>query len=92
MKNRAFTGALDDVQIAPLAERGWPRAIACLKSLQQRVASAEPFLCAKLFSIADIDGLIAIEFAARLPLDRPLDAARARRWHELVASRLSVSA
>ena len=92
MTDRALTGPLAYAQIPDLAERGRRRTEAFLDSLETMAVAAAPYLCGEHFSVADIDALIVVDFAARLHLQRPAEAAATRRWYTEVAARPSASA
>lgn len=89
MKDRALTGPEDYAQIPELAQRGKRRAEAFFGRLAGMAMSADPFLCGKHFSVADIDALVAVDFARRLHLDPP---AGLMDWYALVSSRPSARA
>lgn len=90
MKDRALTGPVDYAQIPGLAERGRKRMAVFLQDLERLASNAKPFLCGKSFSVADIDGMIVVDFAKRLHLEIDGDATRA--WYENVAGRPSANA
>jgi glutathione S-transferase len=92
MKDRALTGPVDYAQIPQLAERGRKRAERFLHWLETQAASAAPYLCGEQYSVADIDALVCIDFARRLHLELPAEAAATRHWYALVASRPSAHA
>ncbi len=92
MKDRALTGPLAYAQIPALAERGRRRAVAFLAALESMAVAAGPYLCGAHFSVADIDALVVIDFASRLHLELPAEAAATRRWYAEVSARPSVSA
>lgn len=91
MKDRAVTGPVNHAQIPELAERGRKRAQIFLELLDYMVGP-KPFLCGDNYSVADIDAMIAVEFAKWIKLELPPGAANARRWYESVASRPSAKA
>ncbi len=91
MKDRAITGHVNFAQIPELAERGRKRAQVFLELLEYMVGP-KPFLCGDRISIADIDALIAVDFAKWIKLELPQGAGNARRWYESVASRPSAKA
>ena len=92
MKDRALPGPIDYAQIPQLAERGRVRAQAFLQTLDGLAESAQPFLCGERFSVADIDALVAVDFARRLHLELPESAVAARLWYNRVAARPSTRA
>lgn len=89
MKDRALTGPEDYAQIPELAQRGQRRAEAFFERLAGMAVSADPFLCGKDFSVADIDALVVVDFARRLHLEPP---AGLTDWYALVSSRPSARA
>lgn len=91
MKGRAVTGPVSIEQIPALAERGRMRTQIFLQLLEFMVGP-KPFLCGDHYSVADIDAMIAVDFAKWLKLELPADAANARRWYASVSSRPSAKA
>ncbi len=91
LANRAATGPVTYAQIPELAERGRNRVEQFFRRLDLQLASNE-FIAGNRYSIADISALVAVDFAARLKLSLPDDAANARRWHQMVSSRPSAAA
>lgn len=92
LKDRALTGPIAYAQIPQLAERGRHRAGAFLESLETIAARAEPFLCGAQFTVADIDAMVVVDFAARLHLNLPTGATRTQQWYQRVVSRPSARA
>jgi glutathione S-transferase len=88
MKGRALTGPHDYEQIPELADRGRLRVQRFLEEIDQ-IISTKPYIAGDQFSIADIDLLVFIEFAAWRKLTPPEGAANARRWYEDVRARPS---
>ncbi len=83
-------GAVD--AIPALAERGRTRVRLFYQRLNRDLQDAE-FVAGDTYSIADITGLCAVDFAvgaARMPI--PEDCANLRRWHALVSARPSARA
>lgn len=91
MKGRAVTGPIGFEQIPELAERGRKRAQHFLELLEFLVGP-KPFLCGDAYSVADIDAMIAVDFAKWLKLELPAGATNARRWYEAVSARPSAKA
>jgi glutathione S-transferase len=91
MKDRAVIGPIGFAQIPELAERGRKRAELFLARLDDMV-DGKPFLCGESYTIADIDALIAVDFARWVKLELPVNAANARRWYQSVSSRPSAQA
>ena len=88
MKGRALTGPHDYEQIPELADRGRLRVQRFLEEIDQ-IISTKSYVAGDQFSIADIDLLVFIEFAAWRKLGLPEGAANARRWYEDVRARPS---
>jgi glutathione S-transferase len=88
MKGRALTGPHDYEQISELADRGRLRVQRFLEEIDQ-IISTKSYVAGDQFSIADIDLLVFIEFAAWRKLGLPEGAANARRWYEDVRVRPS---
>jgi glutathione S-transferase len=88
MKGRALTGPHDYEQIPELADRGRLRVQRFLEEIDQ-IISTKPYVAGDQFSIADIDLLVFIEFAAWRKLGLPEEASNARRWYEDVRVRPS---
>ena len=88
MKGRALTGPHDYEQIPELADRGRLRVQRFLEEIDQ-IISTKSYVAGDQFSIADIDLLVFIEFAAWRKLGLPEGAANARRWYEDVRVRPS---
>jgi glutathione S-transferase len=91
MKGRAVTGPVGFEQIPALAERGRKRTEIFLQLLEFMVGP-KPFICGEHYSVADIDAMIAVDFAKWLKIELPPDAANARRWYESVSARPSAKA
>ena len=88
MKGRALTGPHDYEQIPELADRGKLRVQRFLEEIDQIIAN-KLYAAGDQFSVADIDLLVFIEFAAWRNLGLPEGAANARRWYEDVRVRPS---
>ena len=91
MKDRAVIGPVGFAQIPDLAERGRKRSALFLERLDAMV-DGKPFVCGERYTVADIDALIAVDFAKWIKLELPAGAANARRWYQRVASRPSAQA
>ena len=78
-------------QIAAWGEANKPRATAFLHKLDRHLADRE-FVCREGFTVADITGLVAMDFMklARIPV--PEELGHVRRWHAALAARPSASA
>jgi glutathione S-transferase len=91
LKGRALPGPEPYQQIPALAERGRARVQHFFAWIDARLADNE-FICGPKFTIADISGMVAIDFAGWTRL-RPLEhMAHLRRWHAAVSGRPSSKA
>ena len=88
MKGRALTGPHDYEQIPELADRGRLRVQRFLEEIDQ-IISTKSYVAGDKFSIADIDLLVFIEFAAWRKLGLPEGAVNAHRWYEDIRARPS---
>lgn len=88
MKGRALTGPQDYEQIPELADRGKLRVQSFLEEIDQIIAN-KLYAAGDQFSVADIDLLVFIDFAAWRKLSLPEGAENARRWYENVGARPS---
>lgn len=91
LENRALTGPDDYAQIPELAERGRLRTERFFGTLD-RLLEGRTWLAGDAFSVADIAGFVAVEFAGWLKLSPPDDAANVSRWMAAVKARPSASA
>ncbi|MEN1726979.1 MAG: glutathione S-transferase family protein [Pseudomonadota bacterium] len=83
-KDHALTGAHPIPQIEALAQRGLDRYPNFLKDLDSRLA-AVPFVGGEQFSVADIDALVTIDFAARAIKIKPDDQhAAIQAWRQRI--------
>ena len=78
-------------QIASWAETNRTRALNFLPTLEQQLAD-RPFICGEHFTVADITGLVALDFMKFAGIPLPESAAHVRRWHEQLAARPSAAA
>ena len=78
-------------QIPAWAEANRERVPAFLAILDGQL-SGRPFVCGDAFTIADISGMIAIDFMKPAKLAVPDELANVRRWHAQVSARPSASA
>ncbi|MGI9303164.1 MAG: glutathione S-transferase family protein [Gammaproteobacteria bacterium] len=91
LKGRALTGPHGYAQIPELVERGRLRAERFFTVLDERLAD-NPFVAGERFSAADINAMVAVDFAERAKFDVKSKHANLRRWHETVAARPSARA
>ncbi|MER8825529.1 glutathione S-transferase [Mesorhizobium sp. M0938] len=78
-------------QIPEWGEANKPKAIEFLKLLDDELANQE-FVAGDDYSIADITGLIAIDFMKPARIKVPEDCANVLRWHQAISSRPSAAA
>jgi glutathione S-transferase len=90
-KGRALTGPESYEQIPALAERGRVRVQHFFAWINTRLADNE-YICGPDFTIADISGMVAIDFCGWAKLKPPEDLAHLRRWHAAVSARPSAKA
>ena len=91
LKGHAATGPVGYAQIPELAERGRDRVVHFFERIDRQLANNE-FIAGDRYSIADISALVVIDFAARIKIAIPDDAAHVRRWYESVSSRPGAAA
>jgi glutathione S-transferase len=90
-KGRALPGLERYEQIPALAERGRARVQHFFAWIDTRLADNE-FICGPKFTIADISGMVAIDFAGWAKLKPPEHMAHLRRWYAAVSARPSSTA
>ena len=78
-------------QIAEWGEANKPKALDFLALLDRELAGRE-FAAGDAYSIADITGLIAIDFMKPARIAVPEELAHVRRWHSALAARPSAAA
>ncbi len=78
-------------QIAEWGEANKPKALDFLAFLDSELADRE-FVASDTFSIADITGMIGIDFMKPARIAVPDECANVRRWYAAVASRPSAAA
>jgi glutathione S-transferase len=78
-------------QVPAWAEANKPRIADFLGILDRELAS-RPFAAGDGYSVADITGMIAIDFMKPAKLSVPEDCAHVRRWHAQVSARPSAGA
>jgi glutathione S-transferase len=91
MRGHAITGPQQVDQIPELAERGRQCVIAFFDRLEQQL-DGRAFITGDEYSIADITGLVLIDFARWIKLEVPEEAVNLRRWHGDVSARPSARA
>jgi glutathione S-transferase len=78
-------------QIAGWGEANKPKAIEFLRILDGELAGRE-FVAGDEFTIADITGLIAVDFMKPARIQVPEDCSNVRRWHAALSARPSAAA
>ncbi|TGP68134.1 glutathione binding-like protein, partial [Mesorhizobium sp. M2D.F.Ca.ET.224.01.1.1] len=68
-----------------------PKAIEFLRLLDRELADRE-FAAGDTYSVADVTGLIAIDFMKPARIKVPEDCANVLRWHSALSSRPSAAA
>lgn len=90
-KGRALPGPEPYEQIPALAERGRLRIQRFFAWLDARLANNE-FNCGPYFTVADISGMVAIDFSGWAKLKAPGHMNHLHRWHAMVSARPSAKA
>jgi glutathione S-transferase len=83
--------AMEQPQIAELARSSKPKAIAAMRVVNAALED-RPFIAGAQFSIADITGLVAIDFAKAARIAAPDELVHLRRWHAALGARPSAKA
>jgi glutathione S-transferase len=91
LKGRALPGPESYEQIPALAERGRARIQHFFASLDVQLSNNE-FICGPQFTVADITGLVTIDFCGWAKLKAPEHFAHLRRWHTATSARPSAKA
>ena len=92
LKGRAIAGPHDYEQIPALVERGKERVKDFYADFNVRLSEV-PFVAGHYFSVADITGVVTVDFATKaLGLPIPEDHVALKRWYELVSARPSIAA
>jgi glutathione S-transferase len=78
-------------QIPEWGEANKPKAIEFLRFLDAELAERE-FVAGDAYSIADITGLIAVDFMKPARIKVPDDCVNVLRWYQAVSSRPSAAA
>ena len=91
LQGRALPGPDKYEQIPELAARGKSRVMAFFAKMNVQLGHQE-FLSGESFTIADITALVLADFAARLKIEIPDDAANLQRWYDNVSARPSAAA
>jgi glutathione S-transferase len=91
LKGRALPGPESYEQIPALAERGRARIQHFFTRLDVRLSDNE-FVCGPHFTIADITGMVTVDFCAWAKLKTPEHFGHLHRWHATVSARPSAKA
>jgi glutathione S-transferase len=83
--------AMEVPQVPAWAEANKPRITEFLAFLDRELA-ARPFATGDAFTVADITGLVALDFMKPAKLSVPDDLVNLKRWHAALAARPSASA
>lgn len=90
-RDRAIPGPQNFPQIPELAERGQRRLDAFYAMLDERLGESR-YLAGEDFSIADILGVVTVDFAKAVKRRIPEEAANLARWHAEVSGRPAAKA
>jgi glutathione S-transferase len=82
---------LEVPQVAAWGEANRPRVLDFLSLLNNELAH-RTFIAGDAYSVADISGLVAVDFMRPAKLSVPEDFAHLRRWHAAVSARPSAAA
>ena len=88
MAGRALTGPVNYEQIPALAERGKRRVRRFLEGVEKFIGDNQ-FVAGDIYSVADIDLLVFIDFANWIKLELPDSKKKAKRWYAAVSQRPS---
>jgi glutathione S-transferase len=92
LKGRAIAGPHDYEQIPALVERGKQRVMDFYADFNTRLSEV-PFVAGFYFSVADITGVVTVDFATKaLGLAIPEGHIALQRWYDLVSARPSMAA
>jgi len=91
LKGRALPGSESYEQIPALAERGRMRIQYFFAWLDVRLSDNE-FVCGPHFTIADITGMVTVDFCGWAKLKAPEHFGHLHRWHATVSARPSAKA
>ncbi len=78
-------------QVPEWGEANKPKVVDFLRFIDGELAGRE-FIAGDAYSIADITGLIAVDFMKPARIQVPDECANVRRWHEAVSARPSAAA
>jgi glutathione S-transferase len=84
-------GLMEDPQVADWAAANRPRALQSM-AIFDRVLSDRPFVAGNRFTVADITGLVALDFTKPARIAIPPEFGNLTRWRETLAARPSAAA
>ena len=90
MVNRALPGPVDYAQIPALAERGRARVQSFFANLNERLAGRD-FIATHRFSIADINAVVAVDFARVVKVKPGDEHPHLQRWRAAMGQRASMA-
>ena len=79
---------METPQIAELAASSKPKAVEVMARIDRDLGD-RPFIASDRFSVADITGLVALDFARTARIAIPEELQRLRRWHAALSARPS---
>jgi glutathione S-transferase len=82
---------LEVPQVADWGEANKPRVLEVLQFMDEELAS-RPYIAGEQFSVADITGLVAVDFMRAARIQRPVELKNVERWHQAVSARPSAKA
>lgn len=83
--------AMESPQIKDWAEANKPRALLAMARVDEALRD-RPFIAGERFSVADVTGLVALDFARPARIAIPEEFAQLKRWREALAARPSAKA
>jgi glutathione S-transferase len=83
--------AMEVPQIAELAQTSKSKAVEAMARIDREL-DGRPFIAGDRFSVADISGLVALDFARTARIAVPEEFRQLRRWHEALSARPSAKA
>ena len=90
-ENRALTGPRDIAQIPELGVRGKARIGYFFEELDKQLVNNE-FIVGDTYTVADVNALVAVDFAGMLEQAIPENCPNLARWHAAVSARPSAKA
>lgn len=78
-------------QIAELAQSSKPKAVEAMARIDRELGN-RPFIAGDRFTVADISGLVALDFAKTARIAIPEELGQLRRWHAALSARPSAKA